>query len=151
MRRDRISRGASGFTLVELLILLVSLSILAALARPVIQRFVLDSRAERILEDLTTVREAVLDFRLRYDRWPPEEIRGRVPRGLEEFLPPGFSFQGPEYVLDYDLWSGRDGAILDAVLAFYSADREVGRAVMELLGSQVWTDGQTRFAWALQE
>lgn len=143
--------GSRGFTLVELLLLLVVLSLIVALARPMVYRSLVSNRAAEVVEHLEVAREAVLSFRLRHEAWPPGGGRGQIPPGLAEFLPEGFSFRGPGYLLDYDDWTGSEAGGLNGVISFYMADAQVGRTVMEMLGAGAWTDGGTKFSWIVRE
>ncbi len=146
-------RGAprAGFTLVQLLLVLVSLSIVAALARPWVQRRMLNERAEAVLADVDAVREAVLDYREREDAWPPEARRGMIPDGLESDLPEGFAFAKPEYVLDFQRWADDPRAPFPVGLAVAIRDRALGRAVLDGLSGLAWTDGRSRYTLAIPD
>ena len=145
------SAGTAGFTLVQLLLALVILSILGALSRPYLHRKLLRSGAEAVLEDLDTVRSAVLRYHEDRGDWPGEVGRGIVPPELRDLLPQGFSFRNPEYTLDFDDWSHEPRAGFEASLAFVPLNPEIGRLVMEELGPGVWTDGASKFTWILRE
>jgi type II secretory pathway pseudopilin PulG len=136
---------------VELLLLLVIFTIIVALARPMVNRSVVSAQAAEVVKHLEVVREAVLSFELQHEAWPPGGGRGQIPPGLAEFLPEGFSFRGPGYLLDYDDWTGSQAAGLNGVISFYMTDARVGRTAMEMLGAGAWTDGETKYSWILRE
>ena len=150
-RRERgPGHGTRGFTLVELLLLLVLLSILAALARPMLHRARVRARATHVVEALHTVKAAVFDYRADRQEWPADVTGGTLPPGLGEYLPEGFSFRHPGYVLDYEDWSRLEGSPFQIGLSFVSSDRELAYAVMDLLGSDVWSDGGSRYTWVME-
>ena len=69
---------------------------------------------------------------------------------IRAFLPPGFSFQGAGYLLDYDNWSGMGNSKFDIGLTYITPDAELGRAALEMLGSNAWTPsppGSTPTQW----
>ena len=146
---ERIS-DRRGFTLIEVLLVLVILSILAALAQPSYHRAVLKARAVDIYSDMDVVQKAVLEYQVDRHAWPEDRNRGQIPSGLDEYLPAGFEFQKPNYVLDYDNWSAMSKAPFQVALTVICNDEALGRAVLELLGSNTWTDGATKFSWMME-
>ena len=89
-RRPGIRRG--GFSLIEMLIVVVTLGILAGIAVPNFQRAILKAEAADILGDLNTVRVAYHQYladgggALRNAAW------GQPPAALVPHLPDNFSF-----------------------------------------------------------
>ena len=139
----------SGFTLVELLTVMAVISILASIALPRLRGAILKAEAADVVATLHAVKVAVLTYQADHQAWPPEAGRGRVPRGLEEYLPAGFTFQKRDYVLDYDNFSGRRRAQFDIGVTFIAQNRELGLAVVNLLGSGIWAGGRTKFTWII--
>ncbi len=146
-------RGRRGFALVEVLLVLVILSILAALAQPNLHRAIVKARAADVVGNLEVVRVAVLNYQADHNEWPPDARRGRIPRGLEEYLPTGFSFRKPEYTLDYQNWTRRRRrrrrAVFDVGITVITRDRELGRAVLDLLGANTWVSGR-KYTWIIE-
>ena len=85
----------AGFSLVELVVVVVIIGVLAGVAIPRTQTAVTRARATALVNDLRTVRQAAHEYRMEHGSWPPATEEGRIPDGLEEYLPDGFSFQGP--------------------------------------------------------
>ena len=147
-KAQRLQRSNSrGFSLVELLLVVVIISILAAIVQPNLHQALLKARAADVVGELNLVKVAVLSYQSDHLTWPPDRNRGQIPPGLEDYLPDGFSFTNPDYVLDYDNWTGT-GAF-DVGVTFISTDLELGRAVLDLLGASVWTDGSTKYTWVI--
>ena len=142
--------NSQGFTLIELLMVVVIISILAALAQPNFHRAIVKARAVDVVADLNVIKNGVMAYQAEHSQWPPDRGRGTIPPGLSEFLPEGFSFRNPEFVLDYDNWSGRGSSPFDVGLTYISTDPELGQAVMAMLGSNVWSDGRTKFTWVIE-
>ena len=142
--RSRKSRG--GYTLVELLTVMVLISILAALAQPRLHRALLQARAAAVIGDLDMVKAAVITYESDRGRWPEEAGPGIVPPGLEPYLPEGFSFVKPEYELDYDNRVG--SGVFEVGVAVVTRNEELGRAVFALLGGAAYSLGD-RHTWVV--
>jgi type II secretory pathway pseudopilin PulG len=141
---------ANGFTFVGLLLSMVLISILAAIAQPTLHRALVRGRAADVVEELNVLKTALLSYRADQNEWPLDQSRGTIPPGLEDYLPEGFSFRSPGYVLDYDDWSRMGDPPFDITLSFISADGELGLAVMDRLGSNVWSDGGSKYTWVIE-
>ncbi|MFH1764726.1 MAG: type II secretion system protein [Gemmatimonadota bacterium] len=148
-RGPRRGRGVHGFTLIELLTVMVVLSILAGIALPRLRGAILKAQAADLLGDLNVIRVAVLTYQSDKNAWPTEVGPGQVPSGLEAYLPGGFTFRKDDYVLDYDNWSGTGGSLYNIGVTFTAQNQELGLAVMELVGSNIWSGGQTTFTWII--
>jgi prepilin-type N-terminal cleavage/methylation domain-containing protein len=135
--KQRRPRG--GYTLVELLTVMVLLSILAALAQPRLHRAILQAKAAVVIGDLDVVKVAVMGYEADHGRWPEEAGPGVVPPGLEPYLPAGFSFVKPEYELDYDNRVGF--GVFEVGVAVVTRGEELGRAVFGLLGGAAYALG----------
>jgi len=147
-RKDRI--GSRGFTLIEILLVLVIISILTAVAKPNLHRALVKARAADVVGELNVIKVAILTYRADRNEWPPDRNRGTIPPGLAEYLPGGFSFRGPDFVLDYDDWSKKRNPPFEIGLTYICTDRELGLAVVDVLGSNVWSDGRTKFTWIIE-
>ncbi len=149
-RRQVRGCGQEGFSLVELLVVVVIISILAAVVQPNLHKALVRARAADVVGELNVVKVAVLAYQAEHSRWPPDRNRGQIPPGLEEFLPDGFTFSTPDYVLDFDNWSAKGSSVFDIGLTYISTDAELGAAVIDLLGNNVWTDGSSKYTWIIE-
>jgi len=149
-REDPRMAGRGGFTIVEVLMVLVIISILAVLAQPNLHRALVRARAVEVFADMDVIERAVHEYQASNNRWPEERSPGEIPGGLEAFLPGGFDFIKENYILDYDNWSGVAAAPFQVGLAFICDDAELRRAVLEILGSNAWTNGSTKVTRILE-
>ena len=138
-----------GFTLVELALVAVILSVLAAVAMPNLKRAILKARAVEVASDLDVMRVAVYAYLAENNRWPPDAPVGVVPVGLDIHLPDGWDFEKDDYTLNYDNWTTHSPYFI-AVTAETSEDPELGAAVVDLLGPNAWTNGSFKFTWIIE-
>jgi type II secretory pathway pseudopilin PulG len=135
-----VPSGRTGFTMVELVTVALVMGTLARISVPDVHGALLKGRAAQVIGEFQAVQAAVLDYRSKYGRWPRDSYAGQTPQGLAEFLPPGFSFNGAGYQLDWENWtlpdglpqSPRPGTLLG--ISVVTPDRELGTAVTRLLG-----------------
>jgi prepilin-type N-terminal cleavage/methylation domain-containing protein len=99
----------AGFTLVELLVVVLILSILVRIALPSYRQITLRASAAAIMGDISVVRHAAFNYFADHGHWPPDVNRGVTPPGLVPYLPDGFTFRGEGYNLDWDNWTLPDG------------------------------------------
>lgn len=132
-------RRRGGFTYIELLVVVIVLSILAALA--VLKYVDLKHRAlsASATADLQAVRLAAYSTWYENGVWPGETGAGAVPPGLVQYLPSGFSFSKPEYTLDWDNFvppgGGPTGAMQLGVVVT-SPNARLMKALQNNLGSK---------------
>lgn len=86
-RRRRARPG--GFTLVEILIVVLILGILAAIVIPAFASATDDSRKSAFVQDLRTFEQALERYRIDHDTFPPDGGSGAVPAGLEPYVTVG--------------------------------------------------------------
>ncbi|HSR40841.1 MAG TPA: hypothetical protein VLL48_01685, partial [Longimicrobiales bacterium] len=98
--------------------------------------------------DLNVVKVAVLNYQGQNTTWPPDESAGQVPAGLEPYLPAGFTFTDEDYQLDYENWTGSSPGIVAVTLV--TPDRELGLALLDMLGANSWTDGNQKYTWVIE-
>jgi len=104
----RTRRG--GFTLVELMIVVVIMGILVRIALPGYHSIQLSARAAQALGDINAIRLAAYSYNSDTGEWPPDVNRNIVPPELVPYLGPTFTFQREGYVLDWDNWMMPDGS-----------------------------------------
>ena len=97
-------RDERGFTLLELVVVLVVVAVMMAVAVPAYYGFVTNTRAAQAVADLQAVRAAIYLYYGDVGRWPNEVQAGFIPKGCEGNLPKNFSFSNKYYTLDYDNW-----------------------------------------------
>lgn len=148
-RKAASKRNRRGFTLIELLTVMLIISVLAGIALPRFRNVVLKARAADVVGDMNVIKVAVLTYQTDHNAWPRDRNRGRIPPELVDYLPGGFSFRKDDYVLDYDDWSGRRRTPFNVGVTFISSDGELGAAVLDMLGTNVWTNGRTKFTWII--
>ncbi len=134
----------SGFTMVEVLVVLVVLSILARIAIPHFHEALLRARAAHALGDINVVETAAEQYYADTNEWPPDTSPGEVPPELVSYLPDNFSFTYDGYLLDWDNWSLPEGlpqhpgtGILVGV-SITTDEPELGNALAQLLGPNGW-------------
>ena len=77
-----VPRSSTGFTLVEIMIVVVIIGLLASLAIPGIQKVQLRSKNSRFVNDLRVFTQAFETYSLENGSWPPNGGPGVVPAGL---------------------------------------------------------------------
>lgn len=142
------SRSPDGFTVIELLVVVTVIGLLAALAQPNLQRALLKARAAEAVADLNVIKVAVMSYLGENHRWPADVNRGKIPSGLAEYLPEDFSFVQEDYTIDYDDWSTKKNGFVG--LTVITKDEALGQAMLDLLGSNTWTNGKDKFTWVIE-
>lgn len=147
-RTKRILNDRSGFSLVEMLVVVAIVGIVSGIARPQLQRAVVRARAAEAIAQLDVIEVAVHNYYADNNAWPVDKNRGIVPPGLDAYLPDGFSFVRERYTIDYDNWSTQTPGFIG--LTVISSDAEVGEAMIDLIGGKTWSDGMTKFTWVVE-
>ncbi len=102
--RERPIPRRHGYTLVEIMVVVVIIGLLAAIAIPAFKRVQERSAASRIANDLRQYAEAIQRYNLENGQWPPSGAVGTIPVGLESYLPAGFT--NPSPIGGQYSWSG---------------------------------------------
>lgn len=75
-------RRAAGFTLVEIMVVVVIIGLLAVLALPAFSKSRQSSQNNRFISDLRVFAQAFENFSLVNGAWPPNSGSGTVPTGM---------------------------------------------------------------------
>jgi len=97
-----MSRRRHGFTIIELMMVMLVMGILASLAVLKYVDLRHRARAAQVAADLESVRLAAYGAWYEHNAWPSEAGPGQVPADLVPYLPQNFSFTRPEYTLDWE-------------------------------------------------
>lgn len=136
--------GRDGFTLVELLLVMLIIGILAQIALPNYRGLTTRARAVDLIADIDVVEQAARSYQADLHSWPPETPAGAIPPGLEPFLPGGFGFVGEDFTLDWESISipgglpGDPGTTLILGVGVVTDNTELGAALVELMGDAGW-------------
>ena len=127
----------SGFTLVELLIVVVVVSLLAGLALPNLQRAILKARAIGVVAEMEVIRVAALGYLGEYHQYPPDGYFDGISVGFREYLPEGYVFKQDDIWYDWNNWDhvGARWAVgrrYNVAVAF-NGDEELAREVARVL------------------
>jgi prepilin-type N-terminal cleavage/methylation domain-containing protein len=135
-----------GVTLTELLIVVLIISILAAIAQPKLTDLIVRARAADAISDMQIVRLAAYNYQTDLQIWPSDVGQGIVPPGLDTYLPEGFDLVKDKYTLDYDNWGGSPFMI---GVTLITADSVLGRRALEMLSSPKWNAGD-KYTWVIE-
>ncbi len=139
-------KDREGMSLVELLVVVLIVSIIAAIAQPQLTDVIVKARAADAVSDMQVIRVAVHNFQADRQTWPEDRNRGVVPPGLEEYLPGGFDFQKENYVLDYDNWGGSPFMV---GVTLITPDADLGVQLLGMLASPKWNSAD-KYTWVIE-
>jgi prepilin-type N-terminal cleavage/methylation domain-containing protein len=156
----------TGFTLIELMVVVTILGVLTSIAVPKYQSFRTRATATRIMGDVEAIRAAATSFYVDSEYYPAEAKKGELPPNLAPYLPSGFKMKRELWDLDYDNVLVKD-EIVDTVvtgggskgkgkgsgstktlikttvvksqtisLTFSTDDKQLGRMALSLLSNQ---------------
>lgn len=128
----------SGFTFIELLMVVTIIGILAAIAIPKFRTVKRRATATQMAGDFDVVRHAAMSFYVDSGYFPAEAEAGATPQGLKSYLPTNFTFQRPDWTIDYENWGSHAPTTKTSVLvgvSFTTPDEQLGQTAMVLLGN----------------
>lgn len=102
---DAPRRRGSGFTLVEVLLVILIIGILTGIGVPIYRDVVQRADAARIIADVHTIQLAVADHLVDERVHPPTAAVGVMPPALEGRLPEGFPFSWGNVRYRYRRWA----------------------------------------------
>ena len=140
------TKDGKGVTMIELLVVMLILSIIAALAQPRLSGVIVKARAADAISDMQVVRLAVYNYQTDQQSWPSDVDRGIVPPGLNVYLPESFDLVKEDYTLDYDNWGGTPFMI---GVTLITSDSILGRTALEMLASPKWNSGD-KYTWVIE-
>lgn len=133
-------RRPAGFTLVELLTVMIVLGLLASIALLKYIDLRHRARAAEAANDLHSIRLAAYSAMYETGTWPEEAGPGVVPPALVPYLPKSFTFDKPEYRLDWENFvppGGGPSSGMQLGVVVTSSDPRVERAIQQVLGNQL--------------
>jgi prepilin-type N-terminal cleavage/methylation domain-containing protein len=133
-------RRRGGFTLLELMTVLIVLGVLAGLAVLKYIDLTQRARAAQVAGDLQAVRVAAYGAWYETGKWPAEVGPGLIPPDLAAYLPSGFTFQRHEYTLDWENLvppNGGPSTGMQVGVVIRSNEPRLQRALENALGGKV--------------
>lgn len=128
-----------GFTLVELLTVVLIVSVLTRIALPQMHEVRVRARATAVRADFQVVRHAAENFYADNVSWPNDADAGITPPTLAGDLPEGYAFDRGDYLLNWENWVLPNGLPNDpsirAVIgvSITTEDRALGAAVLDMI------------------
>lgn len=136
--------STAGFTLIEMLLVVVIIGILMAIVVPNYRAIHNKARAVDVMADIDVIAQAVRDYQADAMTWPADAPAGVIPSGLASYLPTGFSFAGEDFTLDWDNFSipgglpGDPGTTRILGVGVVTDNDDLGDALVELFGARNW-------------
>ena len=134
-----MSDTKNGFTLIEVLIVVVIVGVLTRIALPQMHEVRVRARAAAVRADFQVVRHAAENFYADNVRWPSDLDAGVTPPDLIGDLPGGFNFDRGEYLLNWENWTLPNGLPNDPSvraiigISITTDDRALGAAVLDMI------------------
>ncbi|MGA2570325.1 MAG: type II secretion system protein [Terracidiphilus sp.] len=131
----RNRRTQSGFTLIELIVVMTIIAILASLAVPYFAAAIKHAREAALREDLQTMRMAIDSYTM---------DKQKAPQSLDDLVQEGYLKNIPEDPMTHS----RDTWVTETSDAMYSLDQtEPGISSVHSGSDEQGTDGQPYSAW----
>ena len=130
----------AGFTFIELLTVMILIGVLASIALLKYIDLRHRARAAAAIGDLQAVRVAAYSAWYETGTWPGEVGAATVPPGLVQYLPQNFSFNRPEYTLDWESFvppGGGTSPTMQVGVVITSADPRLQATLTQQLGNKL--------------
>jgi type II secretory pathway pseudopilin PulG len=112
------------------------IGLLAALGLPRYREMKRRAYSAAVASDFNAVRVAAFNYFADHATYPPDGASGIPPAVLVPYLPQNFSFSGPQYTLDYDVWpSPLDPSQMIVGVTVTSGDQELVNMVARSIRS----------------
>ena len=135
-----------GVTLVELLVVILIISIIAAIAQPQLTQVIVKARGVDVISEMQAVRMAVYTYQTERNDWPTNGLKGAVPPGLGGYLPQNFKFENEDYTLKYENWGGSPYMV---GITFITSDPTLGLTVLDMMSPPKWNSGD-KYTWVIE-
>jgi type IV pilus assembly protein PilA len=126
-------RRSAGFTLVEIMIVVVIIGFLASMAIPAFQKARRNSQNAAFANDLRQMRAAVEQCTMELGGYPPDGYPGSFPTELEAYLPTGIATRttplGGLWDWDYEQFGVKAGISVQSPTAEIDQLQEVDRLI----------------------
>ena len=113
-------RERKGFTLVEIMIVVVIIGLLAAMALPAFRRMRERTQASRLANDFQKYSAAFQQYNMENGGWPPMAAAGVIPVGMESYLKA--TFTQPTPLGGNFMWGGTNGILRVAITGTPATD-----------------------------
>ncbi len=135
-----------GLSLIELMVVVLIISIIAAIAQPQMTQVITKARAADAVSDLQAIRLALYNYQADQQAWPAESGSGQIPAGLAPYLPGNFDFVAEDYNLDYENWGGSPYLV---GVTLITSDAILGATLLEMLSSPKW-NAADKYTWVVE-
>lgn len=98
-----------GFTLVEIMVVVVIIGLLAAIGMPTFRQVTMRSKATALINDIRQFTTALQTFSHQNGRWPADGLPGEIPAEMSDAISVVFTKPTPiggQYDWDYDVSPG---------------------------------------------
>ena len=118
--------GTRGFTLVEIMVVVVIIGVIAAMGMPAYRRITMRSKTAALVSDLRSYSAAFITYSLQNGRWPADGSPKQIPPEMVGALANGFGLKSPiggVYKWNYDV--SADGITAKAAIIIETDGAEI--------------------------